>query len=162
MCTAYNLSHHGLFDVLFAPGHHRHTHTVAVQCEHRVTLSHENRFVRPVGHERVLSVRLADKRSFEHLSLRVQTVLVVRHLLQEVVPGHFLQGVHCQHLHGMRVQMELFENLFETECLVRVLHEQCREHFGHFFLRQAFAFILSFCHTVRSLMIDFANIQNFF
>ena len=102
LVTQY-LRHHCLLDVLLAAGHHGHADTVAVEGKHRVALRHEDWRTATIGQERVLAVGLTNERTLLHLSFLVQSVLVVTHLAEVVVPAHLIQSVDGQHLRRMRV-----------------------------------------------------------
>ena len=139
-----NLGHHGLLDVLLTARHEGHTDTVAVEGKHGVTLGDEDGRAAAVGQERVLAVGLTDKDALLHLAFLVETVLVVGHLRQVVVPRHLLHDVDGQHLGRMGVQTQGLENLTEREGLVGVTHEQPLQGFGHLLLGKSLSsFFLS-------------------
>ena len=146
--TTQNLGHHSLFDVVLAPRHHRHPHTIAVESKHRVALGHKDWLVGAIGKERVLAIGLTDEGTFHHLALQVQAETSVRLLLQVVVPRHVLHRVHGQHLRWMGIEVKLLEDLLQRESLILIVLEESLQHLHQLPLGQSFAFVLAFCHNV--------------
>ena len=144
-----DLHHHRLLHVPFTAGHHGHAHAVAIHGKQRIALRDEDALAAVVGLERVLTVSLADERTLLHLCLQVQPVGIVPVLRQEVVPGHLVHRLHCQHPGWMRRQLQVLEYLLKRERLVRVLLEQGLQHLHQALFRQSLAtLVLTHSRTV--------------
>ena len=141
------LYHLRLLDMVLASRHTCKTHAVARQCPHRVALSHEDWFVRIVGHYAVLAVCLALEHAFLHLALHVELVGVVAHLSDEVVPRHLLHYVDGEHLERVGVKMQGAENLLERHCLAGIGGEEFLKFRDKLFLGHALAALFSFSHS---------------
>ena len=138
--------YHGFPDMEAAACQHRHPHAVAVEREHRVALRNEDGFLVAVGQKRVLAVGLAYEGAFEYLSLVVESVAVVAHLREHVVPRHLLHQVYGQHLQWVSVEFECFENLLEAEHFVRTRLEKVYQQLCHLALVEPLSAFLFLCH----------------
>ena len=132
-----DLYHHCLLDMFLAACHHSHLYSVAIQRKHRVTLRNKDRFASIIGLERVFAISLTDKGTLLYLCLQVQTIRVITHFRQIVIPCHLLHQVDSQHLGWMGIQLQGFEYLLERECLVRILLKQSLQHFCNLLLIQS-------------------------
>ena len=138
--------HHGLLDMLLAAGHERHLHTVAVERRHRVAFGHKHGLAAIVRNERVLAVGLAPERAFLHLGLGIEPVGVVARAGEEVIPGHLLQQLKSEHLHGMGHEFEFLEYLAGIVAIVGILIEESYKRVADVLLRHALSsFFL--CHS---------------
>ena len=119
---------HCLLDMVTPTCHHGHPDTITVHRPHGIALRNEYGFVGSIRNKRVLAIDLTHELTFEHLSLGVQSVGIIRNLAEEVVPCHLLHHVDRKHLQRMSVELQSLEDLFETEGFFRMLlKEGCQE-----------------------------------